>query len=87
MSQQAYEQAKALAQEAFQLCLQGELYHALEVLHRVRNELKQLSGDLPIAIYSTTEDVSSASSDVHFITRTFAEAQAWGWLEFASGVF
>jgi hypothetical protein len=76
-----------LAQEAFQLCLQGELYHALEVLHRTRNHLKALSGDLPIVGRSSLETDSPDHPDMHFITRSFVEAQAWGWLEFASGVF
>ena len=85
--QDTYEQAKTLAQEAFHLCLQGELYHALEVLQRTRNELKRLSGDLPIVTHGSTREDSPNSSDMHFITLTFAEAQAWGWLELASGVF
>jgi hypothetical protein len=87
MQQDTYENAKVLAQEAFQLCLQGELYHALEVLHRIRNHLKGLSGDLPIVGHSITETDSPDRPDMHFITRSFAEAQAWGWLEFASGIF
>ncbi len=83
--QDTYEHAKVLAQEAFQLCLQGELYHALEVLHRTRNYLKAISGDLPIVGQRRPPEIDHP--DMHFITRSFAEAQAWGWLEFTSGVF
>jgi hypothetical protein len=85
--QYTYAHTKALAQEAFQLCLQGELYHALEVLHRTRNHLKALSGDLPIVGHISPETDSPDRPDIHLITRSFAEAQAWGWLEFTSGVF
>src|SRR5438105_5157124 len=87
MQRDTYENAKTLAQEAFQLCLQSELYHALEVLQRTRNHLKALSGDLPIVGHSTPETDGPDHPDMHFITRSFAEAQAWGWLEFTSGVF
>jgi hypothetical protein len=87
MQQDTYKNAKILAQEAFQHCLQGELYHAQEVLHRTRNHLKAISGDLPIVGHSSPETDDPDHSNIHFITRSFAEAQAWGWLEFTSGVF
>ena len=87
MQQDTYENAKILAQEAFQLCLQSEIYPALEVLQRTRNHLKALSGDLPIVGHSAPETDGPDHPDMHFITRAFAEAQAWGWLEFTSGVF
>ncbi len=73
-----------LAQEAFHLCLTGDIYAAQELLLRVRNALKRLSGDLPIVGYET---LVSDGSDTPFVTQTFEEAQAWGWLEIASGAF
>ncbi len=80
----SYDKARRRAQEAIQLCLEGELYVANERLQHTRNELKHLSGDLPIVGH----DQSMAdSSDTPFVTQTFVEAQAWGWLELASGVY
>jgi len=73
-----------LAQEAFQLCLTGDIYSAQELLLRVRNALKRLSGDLPIVGYDT---LINESSDTPFVTQSLEEAHAWGWLEIASGVF
>ncbi len=77
-----YEEARIHAQEAFQACLKGERFHAQELLLLTRNALKHLSGDLPIVGHHQEEE-----GDMPFATRTFVEAQAWGWLEFAAGVF
>ena len=79
-----YEQAKIDAREAFQASLQGKPYHAQELLLRIRNELKHLSGDLPIVGHRQAPE---HTTDTPFVTQTFEEAQAWGWLELASGVF
>ncbi len=77
-----YSDAEALGRAAFQLCLTNEPYHAQELLFRARTMLKQLSGDLPIV--GTFVD---SGVDTPFVTHSLAEAQAWGWLEIASGVF
>ncbi len=77
-----YEEACIYAQEAFQACLNGERVHAQELLLLTRNVLKHLGGDLPIVGHDQEEE-----GDTPFATRTFIEAQAWGWLEFAAGVF
>ncbi len=82
----SYSDAEALGREAFQLCLTNELYHAQELLFRARTMLKQLSGDLPIVGYDMLVD-GDVGIDTPFVTRSFPEAQAWGWLEIASGVF
>ncbi len=66
-------------QEAFQACLRHDEHHAQELLQHTRNELKRYTGDLPI--------VGHAGKDVPFLTNTFVEAQAWGWLEFVSGAY
>ena len=79
-----YKSAELLAQEAFHLCLTGDIYHAQELLLRIRNALKRLSGDLPIVGYDT---LIHESSDTPFVTQSLEEAQAWGWLEIASGAF
>ena len=76
-----YEEACTYAQEAFQACLTGERVHAQELLLLTRNVLKHLSGDLSIVGHYQEEN------DAPFATRTFVEARAWGWLEFAAGVF
>ena len=79
-----YKDAAFLAQEAFRLCLAGDIYTAQEFLLRIRNTLKRLSGDLPIIGYDT---FFYGSNDTPFTTQSFEEAQAWGWLEIASGTF
>lgn len=80
----AYSESYKRAQEAFHSCLQGNIYHAQELLLRVRNELKRISGDLPIVGRNTP---GLDLEGVPFATRCIEEAQAWGWLEMASGVF
>ncbi len=79
-----YRKAELLAQEAFHQCLTGDMYAAQELLLRIRNALKRLSGDLPIVGYDT---LFHESSDTPFATQSLEEAQAWGWLEIASGVY
>ena len=79
-----YRNMKLLAQEAFHQCLTGDIYHAQELLLRVRNALKRLSGDLPIIGYDT---VVSDSVDTPFVTQSLEQAHAWGWLEIATGAF
>ena len=79
-----YRNMELLAQEAFHLCLSGDIYHAQELLLRVRNALKRLSGDLPIVGYDA---LVSDSVDTPFVTQSLAEARAWGWLEIATGAF
>ncbi len=73
-----------LAQQAFHLSLAGDIVQAQELLLRTRNELKRLSGDL--AIFGREQEMDMFT-EAHFATHDFAEAQAWGWLELASGVF
>src|SRR5947207_10151693 len=80
----AYEQAMERAQEAWLACLNGDVDHAQELLLRTRTEVKRLSGDLPILGRIESGDNSKSAS---FVTRTYAEAEAWGWLEMASGLF
>ena len=80
----AYKDMELLAQEAFHLSLTGDIYHAQELLLRVRNALKRLSGDLPIVGYNA---LMSDSVDTPFVTQSLEEARAWGWLEIASGAF
>ncbi len=80
----AHKSMEELAQEAFHLCLTGDIYHAQELLLRVRNALKRLSGDLPIVGYDA---LVSDSVDTPFVTQSVEEARAWGWLEIASGAF
>jgi len=80
----AYRNTELLAQEAFHLCLTGDIYHAQELLLRTRNALKRLSGDLPIVGYDV---LMSDSVDTPFVTQSLEEARAWGWLEIASGAF
>ena len=79
-----YKNAARMAQEAFHLCLTGDIYHAQELLLRIRNALKRQSGDLPIVGYDT---LVHEGRDTPFATQSFEEAQAWGWLEIASGVY
>ncbi len=79
-----YKNAESLAQAAFHQCLTGDIYAAQELLLRVRNALKRVSGDLPIVSHDT---LNTESNDIPFITQSFEEAQAWGWLEIASGAF
>jgi hypothetical protein len=79
-----YEEARIRAQEAFQACIEGERFRAQELLLLTRNELKHLSGDLPIVGHNRELD---DRQDTPFATQIFVEAQAWGWLEFATGVF
>ena len=84
----SFPHAEQLAREAFHLCLIHDIYHAHELLLRAHNELKRLSGDLPIVgheqVYENT-DATANTGDVPFLTRSFGEARAWGWLELASG--
>lgn len=88
MATLSFPHAEQLAREAFHLCLTHNIYHAQELLLRTRNELKRLSGDLPIVghepVYENT-DATVNDGDVPFLTRSFEEARAWGWLELASG--
>ena len=86
----SFSHAEELAREAFQICLAQDIYHAQELLFRSRNELRRLSGDLPIMGHDATSYDTDAILDVEespFLTRTFDEARAWGWLELATGVF
>lgn len=93
LKDELYCDAKMKSQEAFRLCLEGELDDAQGILHHTRMRLKGISGDLPIVGYGGVEDDggdAGDSDDAHdrrFATRSFLEAQAWGWLEMASGVF
>ncbi len=80
----AYEQAKQRAQEAWRSCLDGDVYHAQELLLRTRTEVKRLGGDLPILSHFEGGDSGKSAS---FVTRSYAEAEAWGWLEMASGLY
>lgn len=85
-----YYDASMKSQEAFRLCLVGELDYAQGILHDTRTRLKGLSGDLPIVGYggdAGDEGDFEDAHDRHFATRSLQEAQAWGWLELASGVF
>lgn len=75
----------AEAQKAIQACLHGNVVLAQEILLQLRNELKRQSGDLPIVGYER-ESASTSSKESTFPTRSFAETQAWGWLELASGI-
>ena len=79
-----YKKAELLAQEAFHQCLTGDIYAAQELLLRIRNALKRLSGDLPIVGYDA---LIHEGSDTPFTTQSLEEAQAWGWLEIASGAY
>jgi len=85
--------ARMKSQEAFRLCLEGEVDDAQGVLHHTRMRLKGISGDLPIVGYGGKGDDdgeagdSDDARDRRFATRSYLEAQAWGWLELASGVF
>lgn len=80
----SYSDAELLGRKAFQLCLTHEIYHAQELLFHAHNMLKRLSGDLPIVGYDTLVE---NSRDASFVTHSIEEAQAWGWLETALGVF
>jgi hypothetical protein len=79
-----YDDAELLGRKAFQLCLSHEVYSAQELLFHTRNMLKHLSGDLPIVGHDT---LVGYSTDIPFVTQSFAEARAWGWLEMATGTF
>jgi len=86
----SFPHAEALARDAFYLCLTHDIYRAQELLQRTRNELKRLSGDLPIMGHETVYHGTEPSLDTKespFLTHSFEEARAWGWLEFSSGVF
>lgn len=87
MQQDVYNNAWQLAQQAFQLALHNEPYHAQELLLSVRNELKRVSGDLPIIGFVGYTRTLEESTDQPFVTQSIAEARAWGWLELASGVY
>jgi hypothetical protein len=78
-----YEEAYQQAQQAFALSLAGEMANALELLLQARTTLRRLSGDLALLDTTQREEMLPAS----FVTRTFAEARAWGWLELASGTY
>ncbi len=88
-----YHDARIKSQKAFQLCLQGKVDDAQGILHHTRMKLKGISGDLSIVGYGKNgEDDGEMedSDDAHdggFATKSLLEAQAWGWLELASGVF
>ena len=89
MATLSFSHAEELAHEAFQICLAQNIYHAQELLLRSRNELRRLSGDLPIVGYGATfdeADIPLNTEESPFLTRTFDEARAWGWLELATGV-
>jgi hypothetical protein len=77
--------AMAQAQKAIQACLHGNVLLAQELLLQLRNELKRQSGDLPIVGYER-ESAGTTSQERAFLTRSFAETQAWGWLELACGI-
>lgn len=73
------------AQKAIQACLHGNVLLAQEILLQLRNELKRQSGDLPIVGYER-EPTDITRKERNFLTQSFAETQAWGWLELASGI-
>ena len=73
------------AQHAIHVSLHGNVLLAQEILLQLRNELKRQSGDLPI-VGSEREPVGTTGNERPFFTRSFAETQAWGWLELASGI-
>ncbi|HLJ35502.1 MAG TPA: hypothetical protein VKU38_17740 [Ktedonobacteraceae bacterium] len=77
--------ATARAQKAMQACLYGNVLLAQEILLQLRNELKRQSGDLPIVSHER-EPADITSKERAFLTQSFAETQAWGWLELASGI-
>ncbi len=86
----SFSHAEELAHEAFQLCLAQDIHFAQELLLRSRTELRRLSGDLPIVGHEATFDdpyITLDTEESPFLTRTFDEACAWGWLELATGVF
>ncbi|HZR39432.1 MAG TPA: hypothetical protein VFB12_04905 [Ktedonobacteraceae bacterium] len=75
-----YDEAKLYAQEAIELCLHGKKDYAQEFLHRTHTMLRRLSGDLPIV---GQEEYLNRS----FATRSFEEAEGWGWYELAAGIY
>ena len=77
--------ATARAQKAMQACLHGDVLLAQEILLQLRNELKRQSGDLPIMGHER-EPTNTTTEEGALLTRPFAETQAWGWLELASGI-
>lgn len=84
-SPQIFEDATGLAQEVIEVALHNNLVLAQELLLRLRNELRRQSGDLPILDYERADD-STTYNGKGFVTRSFAETRAWGWLELASGI-
>ena len=85
-----YIDARTKSLEAFRLCLEGEPDEAQAILHITRTGLKGLSGDLPIVGHAGDAEgteYSEGARNSRFATKSFLEAQAWGWLELASGVF
>jgi hypothetical protein len=79
-----YEQAKLRARQAWLVGLNGDMHRAQELLLRTRTEVKRLSGDLPLLGHFEGGDSGKSAS---LVTRTYAEAEAWGWLEMASGLY
>ncbi|MEO8970959.1 MAG: hypothetical protein ABI406_05070 [Ktedonobacteraceae bacterium] len=77
--------AMVQAQHAIQASLHENVSLAQEILLQLRNELKRQSGDLPIVSYER-ESAGTTSKEGTFLTRPFVKAQAWGWLEMASGI-
>ena len=73
------------AQKAIQASLHGNVPLAQEIVLQLRNALKRQSGDLPIVSYEQRQ-TSTSSQGRAFLTRSFAETQAWGWLELAAGI-
>ena len=84
-SPQLFEDATGLAQEVIEAALHNNLVLAQELLLRLRNELRRQSGDLPILVHEQHDNGSSGNGKA-FVTRSFAETRAWGWLELASGI-
>lgn len=90
MAALSFSHAEELARKAFHMCLTRDIYHAQEFLLRTRNELRRLSGDLPIVGREAIFDNADMALDTEkspLLTRSFDEARAWGWLELATGVF
>ncbi len=79
-----YEPVMLRAQEAWEAGLHGDVDHAQELLLRTRTEIKRLSGDLPLLSHFESGSEGKSAS---LITRTYEEAEAWGWLEMASGLY
>lgn len=77
--------AMVQAQTAIHACLHRNVSLAQEILLQLRNELKRQSGDLPIVRHEQ-ESAGTTGQERAFLTRSFAETQAWGSLELASGI-